>query len=147
MSAMADTMDAELDLMEAAPPLIGRIAGGMLGISGLMMIGSATQMLLFFHLRTPQLVVVVLLLLLGLLTAVTAPFLVKGRVWASLLGSGLCGTLALAGTGWWIYTLVNVVFSPLLMVTVGLFWLTLPVLPFTIGPTFRASKARRALYR
>jgi len=144
---MASAIDRELDLMEAAPPLIGRITGGMLGVSGLMMIGAAAQMLLFFDLRAPQVVVVVLLLLLALATAVTGPSLVKGRAWAALFGCGLCGITALVSSGWWIYTLVNVVFSPLLMVTVAMFWLTLVVLPFAIGPTFRASKARRALYR
>ena len=147
MSAMADRIDGELDLMVAAPPLIGRIAGGLLGVGGLLMIGSAVQMLLFFDLRTLQLVVVVLLLLLAVATAWTGPFLVKGRAWASVIGSGLCGVTALVGTGWWIYTLLHVVFSPLLLLTVGLLWLTLPVLPFAIGPTLRASRARRALYR
>ena len=135
------------DWKDVIVPLHVKLVGGLLGVVGLLIALSGAQMVLFLQLRTWHLVIAVMLIGGGIAIALTAPFVIKARAWASVFSLLQCLPAALVTSGWWIYTLVNWTFSPLLMFAAGLSWLALLGLPFTVKPSFRVSRARRELYK
>jgi hypothetical protein len=138
----------DVDWEDLKTPFYVPIAGGAMGVCGLVAcFAAAQQMLVFVPYSRWMLLGLVPLGMLALFTTLTAPFVVKARAWASIFGLLLCGSTALALSGWWIFALSRGSFSLLVMMAAGLAWFTVLLIPLSIGPSIRLSRARRALYR
>ncbi len=140
----------DVDWKDLKTPWIVPIAGGAMGVLGLLSFFAALQqVLIFFPVNKWWLVALVPLLLQALLTSLMAPLVIKARAWASIFGLLLVATSAFTVSGWWIYTLVSPYFGPsLLVLFTALFaWPVLLLVPFSIPSCLRLSRARRALYK
>jgi hypothetical protein len=152
MSAYAPPMtgtaadELEVDPREAVPSLLVRAGGFLLGASGFFMAGAGLQLFAFFYLSLGLKLTAAMLVLQGLLAIAVAPWLVKGRGWAAILGTPLAAVMALTAVIWTGYSLWQTLFSPLMILELGVALLTGLVVPFTILPAIRATRARKALY-
>ncbi len=105
----------EIDPADAVPSFVVRAGGFMLGASGFFMGGAGLQPIVFFDLSLPYMAVAGLLMALGLAAIAVAPWLVKGRSWAAVAGTGLAAVMALVAAVWMIFSLVQTLFSPLMI--------------------------------
>jgi len=137
---------ADADPLAAVPPLIVRIGGGLLGTAGFFVGASGLQAFLFFHLTTTQSLVAGALVVLGAAAIGVAPLTMAGRSWAAIAGSAVAAVAALVAFGWLAYALIATMFSPILVLGTLFMGLAAAVQPFTISPSLRVTKARRALY-
>ena len=138
--------DDSVDPREAVPPLVVRAGGFMLGASGFFMAGAGLQLFVFFYLTLMYEVAAGLQMVMGIAAIAVAPWLVKGRGWAALIGTPLAAAMALFAVSWTVFSLVQTLFSPLMLLEVMVACLTVLVVPFTIMPSLRVSRARKALY-
>lgn len=137
---------ADADPLAAVPPLVVRIGGGLLGAAGFFVGASGLQAFAFFYLTTIQSLVAGALVLLGAAAIGVAPMTMAGRSWAAIAGSAVAAVAALVAFGWLVYALSATMFSPILMLGTLFMGLAAAVQPFTISPSLRVTKARRALY-
>jgi multisubunit Na+/H+ antiporter MnhC subunit len=140
------TAEFDVDPREAVPPLLVRAGGFLLGASGFFMAGAGLQLVVFFYLTLGMKAVAVWLMALGVGAIGVSPWLVKGRSWAAVVGAPLAAVMALTAVVWTAYSLWQTLFSPLMILELGVALVTVLVVPFTILPAIRVSRARKALY-
>ena len=138
--------EAGLDLSDAAPPVWVRAVGALLGASGFLVVGSATQMVIFFYMALWTQAVVAVLGLLGLSLIAIAPWVFKARSWACIGGSVCAAFTCLAMGIWVLYSLSITLFSPLALLAALCCALSALTMPLTISTAIRITAARNALY-
>ncbi len=138
----------DVDWQDLKTPFYVPVTGAAMGICGLVAVFAALQQILVFVPYSRWMLLgLVPLSMLAVFTTLTAPFVVKARAWASILGVLLVGSTALALSCWWVFALSRGSFSLLVMMAAGLAWFTVLLTPLSIGPSIRLSRARRALYK
>ncbi len=132
------------DLAASQPTLIAKAAGAACMATGLFTALQAVQLWGFVLMGAIKLVPFVMLLL-GLAAIVAGFSVLRGRGWATATGTGLCGFVVLAQSGWVVYglalgfvSLVGFGVPPLALAATVLCGVAIP-------KAFRADLARRRL--
>lgn len=141
-----ESVELELDPAAAVPGLIVKLGAVALGVAAFFTVAAGLQLFTFFYLTWAQTAVGVLQVVGGGVAGLLAPFVLKGRSWAAVLGTLSAGGLVLLCVPWSLYTLFSGLFSPLLLLGTGFICLSAALMPFTIVPAIRATAARKALY-
>jgi hypothetical protein len=139
------SLTGELDLDLLRSPRSVRLGGAALGTVGFFVLGTAFQLAAVYD-----------GLLLGLLTVplwvlgggalLVAPSVYNGRGWAAILGTLIAITASVVSALWGLYVLATFVFAPMIVLGVGSSLVATVVMPFTVGPAIRVSRARAELW-
>jgi len=145
-SAPAASAAEAIDFRDAVPNLAVKLAGFTLGAAGFFVSGSGLQLLAFFELSWGMLAAASMLLTLGSVSVLVAPFVIKGRSWASMLAVPTAAVMALTTMVWAVLSVSMLFFSPLVVVGALTSAAAALVAPFAVPGALRATRARNALY-
>jgi hypothetical protein len=135
----------EDEIAEAVPPLIARVAGGVIALAGGVVALTGVQTLMMVRIRGPLAYAPYALLLLGVPHLVLGAMVLRARVWAAM--ASLAGTilLTLASGAWAVVNLTHMVFSLYVYASPAVSVTALVFAVIALGPCNKASAARARL--
>jgi hypothetical protein len=137
--------NAEDDIAEAAPPALARVAGGSVGLSGLVVGLTGVQTMAMVTIRGGLAVAPYVLFALGATHLVLATFVFRARLWAALGAVAGCFVQSVASGAWLYVSVTHQLFSLYALagpfVSLGAAGVAL----LAVGPCQRASAARERL--
>lgn len=139
------TSDA-VDFRDAVPGVLVKLGGFVLGAAGFFVGGAGLQLVAFFEPTWTVLGAAVALLMFGATAVLLAPYVVKGRSWAAILGVPTALAMAAVATAWLGWSTMMLLFSPLMVLGTLTAGAAALAMPFTVPGALRATRARNALY-
>ncbi|MEZ4235824.1 MAG: hypothetical protein R3F59_06615 [Myxococcota bacterium] len=149
MTAQPREVTAEFDLRDLEAlrtPVSAQIAGLLLGAAGFFVTASAVQ-LTFDAVTWLQVLGTAPLWLCGVTSLLGGPLLYTGRASAAVLGAPAAIAAAITCALWAIYAVVASHFALMVILGAGASGLAALAVPFAVVPTWRVSRARRALFQ
>lgn len=141
----SDATRAEDDIAAATPPLLARVAGGVVVLAGLVVALTGVQTTMIVRLFWPFAIGPWLQMGLGLPALVVGALVFRARAWAALVAIGLMLLLTLVGAGWLYVSVTHGLFS---LFAVGSPFVAMGALVLSIlsvGPCQSATDARARL--
>jgi hypothetical protein len=137
--------DAERDIAEASPPTIARVAGGAVGLAGVLVFLTGAQTLAVVSIRGALGLAPWALVVIGAAELVLATLVFRARAWSVVAAAAVSFVLMMAASGWLVVSLSHGLFQlygfagP--VVSLGAAVMAL----LAMGPCQRASAARARL--
>lgn len=139
--------DAELTDPGPLKPSIVVTAGAFLLMgAGLAALAAGLQLQLAIQIATWAKVLPPLMIVAGVVSMGVGGMLARARFWAAVLSLVLALFLGLLGVVWVAYALYHGFFAPLPLISSLVAFLAVPVIPFTLVPCWRVTRARKALF-
>jgi hypothetical protein len=135
----------EDEVAQAVPPVIVRVAGGVIALAGGVVALTGVQALMMLRIRGPLEYVPYLLLVLGLPHLVLGATVLRARAWAAMASIGSTILLTLASGLWAVVSLTHLVFSLYTYASPAVAVAALAFSAIALGPCQRASAARARL--
>lgn len=139
------THSAEEDIAAATPPVIARIAGGLVALAGIVVALTGLQTLAMVTIRGPLEIAPYALALLGIVEIAAGTLVFRARGWAAI-GAAVTSFVAVLASGLWLlvsmaHGLLSLyaMASPFVATVAGVMAIV------AAGPCERASAARRRL--
>jgi hypothetical protein len=136
---------AEDDIAAAVPPLLARIAGGVVALAGTVVALTGMQTLLMVSIRGPLVAAPYVLAVLGVPHLVLGAMVFRARVWAALAAAGGTALLTLSSAAWLVFSFANGLLSLYAMAAPFASVASLVFALLALGPCQRASAARARL--
>jgi hypothetical protein len=137
--------NAEEDIAAATPPLIARIAGGLVALAGLVLALTGVQTLAMVTIRGSLSMVPYVLALLGVIEIAAGTLVFRARAWGAIAAIGM-SFVAVLTSGFWLLVSMGhgllslyAMASPFVSLVGGIMAIV------AMGPCERASAARRRL--
>jgi hypothetical protein len=137
--------NAEEDIAAATPPVIARIAGGLVALAGIVVALTGVQTLAMVTIRGPLATVPYVLALLGVIEIAAGTLVFRARAWGAIAAIGTSVVNVLASGFWLLVSMghgllsLYALASPCVSIVAGVMAIV------AMGPCERASAARRRL--
>jgi hypothetical protein len=141
----ARAVATEDDIAAAVPPVIARVAGGLIALAGGAVALTGVQTLLMMSIRGPWAYAPYVLLLLGAPHLVLGAMVLRARDWAVLASIGGTALLALVSGTWFLVSFTHYVFSLYAMASPVASVIAVVFSVLALGPCRQASAARARL--
>ena len=132
-------------IAHAAPTTMVKAAASMLGLSGIVTLVLGLQMALGLRFVGLLAMVPYAMLAVGLVAMAIGWMVFRARAWAAFVSVGLAAGVGLSLFIWLIFTITHGIISPLALLAVAFWAVTLPLTLLAIAPCKRAAAARRLL--
>ncbi|HEY8041906.1 MAG TPA: hypothetical protein VIF15_19010 [Polyangiaceae bacterium] len=136
---------AEDDIADATPPLLARVAGGVVALAGAVVALTGAQTLLFVTIRGPAAMAPYVLVALGVPEIVLGTLIFRARAWAALIAIGGTILSSLASAAWLVFSVGHYLFSLYALMAPVFAVSSLVFAILALGPCQRASAARARL--
>jgi hypothetical protein len=135
----------EDDIAAASPPLLAKVAGGVVALAGGVVGLTGLQTMMMGELRSPYRMVPWVLAALGAANVVLGAVVFRARMWGALSAAGGTLLLAIASGGWLVLSVTHGLFSLYALASPFLSAAALVFALLSFGPCQRATAARQRL--
>ncbi len=137
--------DQDDEDLRALSPMLCKVAGGALALTGLFAVLASGQTWLTVEIRGPMMVAPYAIFLLGIACIVAGAKLAGARRWAAVVGLVAVGLLVVVGGGWFVYAFIHRFVAFFVMLTPGAAVAAVVLAAIALPACDRAERARARL--
>ncbi len=137
--------DAERDIAESSPPVLARVAGGVVGLAGLVVALTGAQTMMMVRVHGLLAAAPWALIGLGLVEAGLAALVFRARAWGVGVAIGVSFTLVLSSSAWLLVSVGSGLLSLYALAGPAVSLAAAVLSLLVMGPSQRASAARARL--